>query len=50
MLLFNFLILTYGLEKLMYALCMFVESTMEFAESPREKEIIRKHIDKLRSM
>lgn len=39
-----------GLEKLMYALCMFVESTMEFAESPREKEIIRKHIDKLRSM
>ena len=39
-----------GLEKLMYALCMFVESTMEFAQSPKEKEIIRKHVQKLRAM
>lgn len=36
-----------GLEKLMYALCMFVESTMDFAETPQEKEIIRKHIQKM---
>lgn len=36
-----------GLEKLMYALCMFVESTMDFAESPEEKEIIRKHVHKI---
>lgn len=39
-----------GLEKLMYALCMFIESTMDFAESPDEKEIIRKHIQKLQKM
>ncbi len=39
-----------GLEKLMYALCMFIESTMEFANSPKEKEIIRKHVQKLRMM
>lgn len=39
-----------GLEKLMYALCMFIESTMEFAQSPQEKDIIRKHIQKLRTM
>ena len=36
-----------GLEKMMYAVCMFIESTMEFAETPREKEIIRNHIQKL---
>ena len=36
-----------GLEKLMYALCMFVESAMDFAESPQEKEVIRKHIQKI---
>ena len=39
-----------GLEKMMYALCMFVESTMEFAQSPQEKEVIRKHISKIRNM
>ena len=33
-----------GLEKLMYAMCMFVESAMDFAETPQEKEVIRKHI------
>ncbi len=36
-----------GLEKLMYAICMFVESTMEFADTPQEKEIIRKHVQKM---
>ena len=39
-----------GLEKLMYAVCMFVESTMDFAQSPQEKEIIRKHIQKIRNI
>lgn len=39
-----------GLEKLMYALCVFIESTMEFAETPQEKEIIRKHIQKLQDI
>lgn len=39
-----------GLEKLMYALCMFVESTMDFAETPEEKEIIRKHIQKIKNV
>ena len=36
-----------GLEKLMYSVCTFVESMMDFAETPQEKEIIRKHIQKL---
>lgn len=36
-----------GIEKLMYAICMFVESTMEFAETPQEKETIRRHLQKL---
>lgn len=39
-----------GLEKMMYAICMFIESTMDFAETPQEKEIVRKHIQKLKSM
>lgn len=39
-----------GLEKLMYALCMFVESTMEFAETPQEKDIIRRHVQKLQKI
>lgn len=39
--------MTEGLEKLMYALCMFVESAMDFAETPQEKEIIRKHVQKI---
>ena len=39
-----------GLEKLMYAVCTFVESTMDFAESAEEKEIIRKHIQKLKNI
>lgn len=36
-----------GLEKLMYAMCMFVESAMDYAETPQEKELIRKHIQKI---
>lgn len=39
-----------GLEKLMYAICMFVESTMEFAQTPQEKEIIRKHLHKIKNI
>lgn len=39
-----------GLEKLMYAMCMFVESAMDFAETPQEKEVIRKHIQKISRM
>ena len=39
-----------GLEKLMYAVCMFIESTMDFAQSPQEKEVIRKHIQKIRNI
>lgn len=36
-----------GLEQLMYAVCMFVESAMDFAETPQEKEIIKKHAQKI---
>lgn len=36
-----------GLEQLMYAVCMFMESAMDFAETPQEKEIIRKHAQKM---
>lgn len=39
-----------GLEKMMYAVCMFIESTMDFTETPEEKEIVRKHIEKLSRM
>lgn len=39
-----------GLEKLMYAVCMFVESTMDFAETPEEKDIIRRHVQKMSSI
>jgi hypothetical protein len=39
-----------GIEKLMYALCMFIESTMEFAETPQEKETIRRHLQKLNKL
>lgn len=39
-----------GLEKMMYAVCTFVEYAMDFAETPQEKEIIRKHIQKLAKM
>lgn len=36
-----------GLEMLMYGVCMFVESAKDFAETPEEKEVIRKHLQKL---
>lgn len=39
-----------GLEKLMYGVCMLVESMLDFAESPQEKEVIRHHIRKLKNM
>ena len=39
-----------GLEKLMYATCVFIESMMDFAETPEEKEIIRRHINKIKNM
>lgn len=39
-----------GLEKVMYAVCTFVESMMDFADSPQEKEIIRKHVNKLKAI
>lgn len=39
-----------GLEKLMYALCVFIESMTDFAETPEEKEIIRKHIQKIKTV
>lgn len=39
-----------GLEKMMYAICTFVESAMDFAETPQEKEIIRKHIQKMQNV
>ncbi len=39
-----------GLEKIMYAVCMFVESAMDFADSPQEKELIRKHIQKIKNI
>lgn len=38
-----------GLEKLMYGVCMMVETAMDFAETPEEKEVIHKHIQKLKS-
>lgn len=39
-----------GLDKLMYAICGFVEETMEYADTPEEKEIIRRHLQKLSRM
>ena len=41
---------TDGLEKMMYAICSFIQSTMEFAQTPQEKEIIRNHMQKLRNI
>ena len=39
-----------GLDKVMYAVCTFVENMMDFADSPQEKEIIRKHISKMKNI
>jgi hypothetical protein len=39
-----------GLEKTMYAVCTLVESLMDSAETAEEKEIIRKHIEKINNI
>ena len=39
-----------GLEKTMYAVCTLVESLMDTAETPEEKETIRKHIEKIKNI
>lgn len=39
-----------GIEMAMAAVCMFVESIAEFAETPKEKEIIRKHLEKMKKV
>ena len=39
-----------GLEKVMYGICTLVESIVDFAETPEEKEIVRKHIDKIKNI
>lgn len=39
--------MTEGLEKTMYAVCTLVETLMDNAETPEEKEIIRKHAKKI---
>lgn len=39
-----------GLEKLMYGVCMLVENTVDFAETPQEKEVIWRHLRKLRDL
>ena len=39
-----------GLEKTMYAVCTLVESLMDSAETPEEKEVIRKHIEKIKNV
>lgn len=39
-----------GIEMTMTALCMFVESLIDFAETPQEKEIVRKHIEKMKKL
>lgn len=39
-----------GLEKLMYGVCMLVETAMDFAETPEEKEIVRKHVQKMKNI
>ena len=39
-----------GLEKTMYAVCTLVESLMDTAETPEEKEVIRKHIQKIKGI
>lgn len=39
-----------GMEMTMAAVCMFIENLCDFAETPKEKEIIRKHIDKMKKI
>ena len=42
--------MTEGLEKTMYAVCTLIESLMDSAETAEEKEIIRKHIEKIKNI
>ena len=39
-----------GLERTMMALVEFVESAAQFAETPEEKEIIRKHLQRMKNI
>lgn len=39
-----------GIEMTMSAICMFIESLTDFAETPKEKEVIRKHLEKIRNI
>lgn len=39
-----------GLEKIMYAVCMLVETASDAAQTPQEKEVIRKHLQKIRNV
>lgn len=39
-----------GLEKMMYAICVFIESAMDQAHSPQEKDVIRRHIQKIKNI
>lgn len=39
-----------GIEMVMSAVCMFVEDLANFAETPQEKEIIRKHLSKMKQI
>lgn len=42
--------ITFGLEKMMEAMVCFVEEIYNFAETAEEKEIIHKHIQKIKTM
>lgn len=39
-----------ALEKMMCCISIFIENAMDFAETPHEKEIIKKHIQKMKMM
>lgn len=39
-----------GLEDVMYSVCGLVETIVDLAETPEEKEIVRKHVDKLKNI
>lgn len=39
-----------GLEDVMYSVCTLVETLMDLAETSEEKEIVRKHIDKIKNI
>lgn len=39
-----------GLEKIMYGISMLIETILDFSETHQEKEIIRRHIHKLKNI